>query len=136
MQLPTIEIDAKDIETCRLAVWALYETIETFHGEKEARRLFARYGRDLTGTFIRERKNARLVMEYLTMSEPDPQKLAEELAKKNESLPQEKRYGPRGSINVETMRKQIKRALKNKKYCEAADLSLTTMMRAALPYPK
>jgi hypothetical protein len=110
--------------------------IEQEHGEKEARKLFARYGRDLTPTDIRERKNIELVMKFLDMPEEkrDRQKLAETLAKENETRPREKRYGPRGSTSVVAMRRQIDRVLDNKAYCDEANFSVTFRWRA-IPFP-
>jgi hypothetical protein len=118
-RLPSITIpDVKDVSMCKMAVESLYEMIEQFHGEKEARGMFARYGRPLTPADIRERKKVQLAIAYHFMSKPNRQKLAEELAKQNEALPREKRFGPRGSTSVVAMRRQIDRVLDQKGYCD------------------
>jgi hypothetical protein len=61
------------------------------------------------------------------MPEPNKQKLAVDLARKNETLPREKRYGPRGSTNPAAMLKQIDRVLKQKRYLEWAEHILNTL---------
>src|ERR1700730_10148822 len=96
--IPTIKIhDVKDAAECELAVAWLYETIEEFHGEEKTRRMFAPYGRSLTPSDISKRKNMQLLFHYYSMRNPNKQKLAEQLAGMNKTLPRDKRYGPRGS---------------------------------------
>ena len=118
---PSIQIpDIKDVLICQVAIDGLYDMIESFHGEVGARRMFAPYGRALTPADIRERKKRQLAIAYFSMSKPNRQKLAEDLAKKNEVLPQEKRFGPRGSTSIVAMRRQIDRVLDQKEYSDPA----------------
>jgi hypothetical protein len=57
------------------------------------------------------------------MPKPNKEKLAEDLARKNETLPKYNRYGPRGTTSPMTMLQQIKRVLKRKEYREVAKLT-------------
>jgi hypothetical protein len=59
-------------------------------------------------------EDVRLAVAYYSMPQPNKQRLANDLAKKNETLPPERRYGPRGTTSPTTMLKQINRVLKKK----------------------
>jgi hypothetical protein len=109
-------LNIQNVYQCALAVARLYEAVEGAHGEAAARRMFALYGNNLTPRQIAERKNAELMLALVHMPKPNKQKLAVDLARKNETLPREKRYGPRGSTSPATMLKQIERVLKQKEW--------------------
>lgn len=125
--VPTITVhDVKDATECERAIAELFETIEEFQGEEKTRRMFAPYGRSLTPTDISERKNFALLLDYYTMLSPNKQKLTERLVRINKTLPQDKRYGPRGTTSPETLLRHLNRLLKEKRYLalrtEAADI--------------
>jgi hypothetical protein len=71
----------------------------------------------------RRPEDFRLALEFYAMPKPNKEKLAEDLARKNETLPKYNRYGPRGTTSPMTMLQQIKRVLKRKEYREVAKLT-------------
>jgi hypothetical protein len=154
----TIEIeDVADKKACMRATRQLYEALEAQYGEKEVRHFWgpdlqkphhlarlelekAIYGEPI------EYDDLRLIFKYFAMAKPSKERLAKELALKNEYLHAEWKtwslrfrewqqqtkpdtprlpppqspaapYGPRGSTNWQTMLKQIKRVLR--RYPEA-----------------
>jgi hypothetical protein len=122
-----IEIDdLKNVYACRLAVERLYEALVGNHGEAEAASMFSdvgMHGYSPQAIARREFANAcgrfqdddlRLVLEYYAMSKPSKRKLAVELAKRNETLPEEQRFY-RGSREPATMLQQIKRVFREHK---------------------
>jgi hypothetical protein len=134
MKLPISvdDFDVKDASMCGLAVSWLYEAIEQAHGEAEARRMFAVYGREPTPRQIARQKNLALVCMLLDMPKPNKQKLAEDLAEKNrimaeKKLPRAKFYGPRGSTSPAAMLKQINRVLGQKEYLHLAHAVLASL---------
>jgi hypothetical protein len=71
--------DLKDAAECKQAADLLYELLEKYHGEKEARRIFDR--RPLTPRQLAIRKNIELVEAYSAM--PNKTRLAKHVAKLN-----------------------------------------------------
>jgi hypothetical protein len=127
----SIEIhDVKDKDACTRALGQMYKIIAEHYGEGAWFRIAQDAARGLPQPpeWLAEKKmvNAcrgidpeklRLVLEYYSMPRPNKQRLAIELAKKNETLPPIKRYGPKGTTDPMTMLTQIKRVFL--KYNEA-----------------
>jgi hypothetical protein len=126
----TIEIeDIGDRRECIAAVRRLVEAIKERYSLDEARRLwldaapppderrdqeqFRELARLHTACKSFDDNDLRLILEYYAMPKPNKEKLARDLAKKNESLPEWKRYpvksreGPAAAIL-----QQIKRAFR------------------------
>jgi hypothetical protein len=120
--LPTIEFDAEDDFTCELAIALVYEKIEGARGEEVAHRMF---GHELPRRRLAAIKNVQLLLKFLAMPEPNKQRLAVELARKNEALPRAQRHGPRGSTDPVAMLKQIDRVLKQPAYLHWAKAILS-----------
>jgi hypothetical protein len=113
----SIEIhDVKDKDACTRALGQMYEIIAEHYGEGAWFRIAQDAARGLPQPpeWLAEKKmvNAcrgidpeklRLVLEYYSMPRPNKQRLAIELAKKNETLPPIKRYGPKGTTDPMTM---------------------------------
>lgn len=136
MKKLSIEIDVADRRACVNALERIYEAIEECHGERGAASIWSagKYGSGNSPKWRAREKfdrtcnsftpeNLRLVVEYYNMAKPNKQRLADELVRRNETLPQERRYGPRGTTYVPTMLKQIKRALENENCREVANFT-------------
>lgn len=137
-----IEIeDVTNPEACASALERLYDAIQKHHGHAAAQGLFlsghigypSKYPTEKERLHIQENiyrrpEDFRLALEFYAMPKPNKDKLAEDLARKNETLPKEERYGPRGTTSPTTMLKQIKRVLKREEYHEVA--KLTPVQRA------
>jgi hypothetical protein len=132
----SIDIDnVEDAGACWCALRHAYLAIKRRHGGDDAKFIFFDAvhapsddrGQDFPvrwAIFIGlSSEDVRLAIEYYSMSHPNKQRLANELAKKNETLPPERRYGPRGTTSPMTMLKQINRVLKKKECDKIADLS-------------
>jgi hypothetical protein len=133
----SIEIEKlTSVDACCRALERVYEAIKECQGESHAQHIFwcAVHGfpsspknilrrATLDICFTYEAADLRLALEYYSMPKPNRQRLATELARKNETLPPERRYGPRGSTSPMTMLKQINRVLRKIPRSEIADLS-------------
>jgi hypothetical protein len=132
-----IEIeDVTNPDACAGALERLYDAIQEHHGHAAARHLFLpgsigypfKYpaeeerGRIQNNIYCAP-EDFRLAIEFYAMPKPNKEKLANDLARKNETLPKEERYGPRGTTSPMTMLKQIKRVLKREEYREVAKLT-------------
>jgi hypothetical protein len=131
-----IEIaDLKDRQACIEATERLYEALVEHQGGIVGAELIlseVKYGHGYSPEAISRRKFAnacgrlpdddlRLVLEYYAMPKPSKQKLADELAKRNGTLPAAEHYG-RGSRDPNTMLQQIKRVFrKYKNECAVID---------------
>jgi len=138
-----IEIeDVTSLGACAEALVRFYDAIQERHGHKAAMDLFLqasngypdRYADHEEYCAIRNYERIklnvwiapddfRLALEFFAMPKPNKEKLAADLARKNETLPKEQRYGPRGTSSPTTMLKQIGRVLKREEYREVAKLS-------------
>ena len=110
MRLPqphNIEFDVKDLGQCNLVVSDLYEMIEREHGPIIAQRIFS----NVTPTKRRLafNKNVALMVIYRQNKQLGVEGVATKLAKENEALKREQRYGPTGTTSPTTMAKQIRR---------------------------
>jgi hypothetical protein len=113
MRLPQphkIEFDVKDLGQCNLVVSDLYEMIERQHGRVIARRIFSKATPTKRGLAFN--KNVDLMVVYRKNKQLGVDRVATKLAKENEALPHERRYGPTGTTSPATMAKQIRRQLK------------------------
>jgi hypothetical protein len=116
--------EPKDGRTCLLAVEELFEQIVELHGFATACGLFHSQWREPSRSQIKAYKNAQLAVQFYRMAAPNKDKLAVLLAKQNETRPTYKKWGPNGTTNPTTMRKQIVRVLKQKKYREAGEAAV------------
>jgi hypothetical protein len=132
----SIELDAANIEECEAAASQLYTMILSQHGPGVANKIFSQHlfdKREIArhknfrllstalqrlsgGTPLRQKFEANFV-EQLEINFADTQsrsveQVAAELAKENDSLPNELRYGPSGTTNPSVMAKQIRRLIK------------------------
>jgi hypothetical protein len=88
-------------------VRALFEAIQNRHSEDTARKLFAPYGRALSKTDNRIRRDAALLWRLASMEKPNIKKLAREIA------------GKRGNADsMERRLKRIKRDSRVREYFE------------------
>jgi|SRR5271167_856784 len=103
----SIEIeDIADQDQCLLAVQKLFAAFEEHYGETRAKYFLKNYYEparqktianfDFAKSAIGPWEDLRLVLEYYAMPKPTKERLATHLARKNETLPQIERYGPRG----------------------------------------
>ena len=121
----SIEIeDIKDKRACLLAIRKLYSALEEHYGRIEANTIWLfkldplrwELEKKFVGASHRfQDEDLGLVLEYYAMPNPSKRKLATDLAKKNETLPPEERYGPNGTTDPDTMHQQIKRVFRNNK---------------------
>jgi hypothetical protein len=132
-----IEIaDITNLDACAGALERLYDAIQEHQGHAAAQRLFlwgvSGYPSKYTDEQERQRmqdnirrapEDFRLALEYYAMPKPNKERLANDLVRKNETLPKEKCFGPRGTTSPMTMLKQIKRVLKREEYREVATLT-------------
>jgi hypothetical protein len=109
-----IEIeDVTNPDACAGALERLYDAIQEHHGHAAARHLFlpgsigypSKYTAEeerhrIQDNIYRTPEDFRLALEFYAMPKPNKEKLAKDLARKNESLPQDRRYGPRGTTSV------------------------------------
>jgi hypothetical protein len=79
-----------------------------------------------------DHEGCRLALEYYSMPVPKKKTLARKLAKANETLPKERRYGTNGSTSEMTMLQQITRALKGTRGSPSAK---KTKAPASFPLP-
>jgi hypothetical protein len=116
--------DIADKNACILALQKLYSALERQYGEHDAGviwRCNIPYARvravnqfqNALGYFSPEDK--RLILEYFAMPKRSKTRLAAELTRKNEDLPEADRYGPKGTRDVDAMLQQIKRVFRNNK---------------------
>jgi hypothetical protein len=80
----------RSIINCRAAATQLFEKIEEHHGEKEARRIFARLGRPPSKRESSDVKNRRLLLHIAGMPERNIHKLAIRLSGKKDPAGMEK----------------------------------------------
>ena len=104
MRLPQphiIEFDVKNLAQCNLVVSDLYEMIEREHGPIIAQRIFS----NVTPTKRRLafNKNVDLMIAFRKHEQLGVEQAATKLAKENEALPRERRYGPTGTTSAATM---------------------------------
>jgi hypothetical protein len=98
-------------------VWALFEAIRKRHGEDTARKLVAPYGRALSKTDNRIRRDAALLWRLASMEKPNISQLAREIAGecgKKESI---EKYRKRIEATGKRL-KRIKRDPRIRKYVE------------------
>jgi hypothetical protein len=107
---PKIEFNVKNEAECKFVLWDLYEMIEEEHGPVVARRIFS----EVTPTKRRLafNKNVGLMVAFRKHKQLGVDQVATKLAKENEALPRERRYGPTGTTSSPTMAKQIRRLSK------------------------
>lgn len=130
-------------DACAGALEQLYDAIQEHHGHTVAKQLFLPgiigYPSKYPGEERRNRildnirrapEDFRLALEFYAMPKPNKEGLAEALAEKNEILPKEERYGPRGTTSPMTMLKQIKRVLKREECREVAKLTPAQQVEA------
>jgi hypothetical protein len=106
-----IELNAKDIEACKLAVLQLYAAIQVHHGIPSANKVMTQ--------FLLSKRNIAAMKNYhlLRASEgKSAEQAAAELAEQNKSLPRQSRYGPTGTTSPSTLATQIRRL--RKKYAD------------------
>jgi hypothetical protein len=104
----------------RLAL-RLFLDIERHHGEDEARRIFARWGKEPTKNEIAEAKTFKVLDRYDNMlPEPNVMALARELAAENISLPPADQITARGSTTAATIEHHIRDLLRRRKAAVAA----------------
>jgi hypothetical protein len=109
--------DLPPIETpygARMRVRVLYEALANQFGKKEASQILEEYGAPQTPAQANLEKNWKLLQRYDDMKEPNVSKLAHVLVSENIEMakgkvPASHRHGPRGSTNVESMRRHIER---------------------------
>jgi hypothetical protein len=100
------------VDDCELAAQAMFRAIEKHLGRDEAYRIFSKFGTPPSAEKRRLIKNLMLLDRYDTMKpKPNVQRLAWQLAVENKILPQEERWGPRGTTNPMTLDKHIRRLL-------------------------
>src|SRR5262249_17263734 len=121
----TIEIEDLDNgNQCVAAIRKLFGTLKDHRGFDDADRLWLYY-REAPPADQRERSrlrlacfsfdydDLRLILEYYPMPKPKKEKLARDLAKKNESLPKEERYPVKSAEDpAAAILQQIKRAFR------------------------
>jgi hypothetical protein len=103
-----IRFDPTDIADCKRALLSLKIITERYHGMKAVQRLLlsmADSNRD-----VQRDANLRLMVAYIS-GQISAKQCSRELAKKNKSLPRDRRYGG-GSTNPEAIEKQIRREKK------------------------
>jgi hypothetical protein len=119
-----IEIDdIEDQSQCVAAIRKLFGAIKDRHGRTEAERLW-RY-REAPPPDRRKRSrlgfacmsfngdDLRLILDYYAMPKPNKEKLARDLAKKNETLPERERYPVKSAEDpAAAILQQIKRAFR------------------------
>jgi hypothetical protein len=104
-----------DLWECEQAAYKVFCAIMQLHGKTEARRIFLKFGCPPSARKIKQIKNELLLLSLDRMKpKPTVQRLARELAKENETLPQNERHGPRGSTNQASMDKHIRLLLKER----------------------
>jgi hypothetical protein len=115
--MPSLRIRrANRLVESRFAAAELFHELWTRHGEAEARRIFAEIGRPSTAKMLAEIKNFKLLFLHDNMEpKPNVQKLARQLAKENEALPEEDRHGPRGTTDPQTLDKHIRRLIRERR---------------------
>jgi hypothetical protein len=120
-----IEIeDAGDVRQCVTAMRKLFGAMKDHHGFEEADRVW-RFYRDPPLSDQRERArlraacmsfdddDLRLILKYYAMPKPNKEKLARDLAKQNDSLPQEERHPVKSKEDpAAAILQQIKRAFR------------------------
>jgi hypothetical protein len=105
-----IEFDVKDLGQCNIVVSDLYEMIERQHGPVIAQRIFS--AASPSKRRLAFNKNVALMLVYRKNKHLGVDQAATKIAKENEALPPERRYGPTGTTSPTTMAKQIRRQLK------------------------
>jgi hypothetical protein len=109
------------IEGAKNRALKLYLEIERFHGEEEARRIFAARAKEPTPAKRAERKNFLILQRYDNMEPaPNVMELARQLAEESTTLPGEEQITPRGSMVASTIEHHI-RELKKKRTARIAD---------------
>jgi hypothetical protein len=100
------------ISGCVNAALTLFYEIDKLHGRAVARRIFTMWASGPSPRKLGFIKNAALLDRYDMMRPtPNVQRLAQELAEENKTLPRGRRHGPRGTTNALTMDKHIRRLL-------------------------
>ena len=96
-------VDVGDKRACVAAIRKLHAALKEHYGEREARNIFYQY-QDLRSPEWQTRlrfdqacysfsdQELRLILEYYAVPKPNKEKLARDLAKKNETLPVRERY--------------------------------------------
>ena len=82
-------------------------------GNKEARRIFSKWGNEPSKRLLEEFHNYELLQMYDMWGRPPKKAFARRIVKINKTLPRENRHGTRGSCSVEAIRKQLDRLLKS-----------------------
>ena len=90
----------------------LFHKISKDLGAADARRIFTSISASRTPNQERVLRNSEMLIKHdAMMPKPNIAKLARQLAKANETLPVERRYGPRGTTEPFVMDKHIRRLL-------------------------
>src|SRR5262249_23305713 len=98
------------IDHCWSTAVNLFSEIEKRHGTTVAKRLF----RSLGSPSPRQRKKVQdaMLLSTYEIYGGNVQRFARYLAETNKKLPKERRFGPRGSTNVDTLRVYIRRVIR------------------------
>jgi hypothetical protein len=109
---------------CVAAIRKLFAAVKDRHGREKALRLWLgdtegprpdqrERSRLRCACMSFDKDDLRLILEYYAMAKPNKEKLSRDLAKKNESLPEEKRYPVKSAENpAGAILQQIKEALR------------------------
>jgi hypothetical protein len=124
---PKLTIEIEDLNNgnqCVAAIRKLFGALRDHRGFDDANRLWMFY-REAPPVDQRERSrlrlacfsfdydDLRLILEYYAMDRPNKEKLARDLARKNETLPEEKRYPVKSAEDpAGAILQQIKRAFR------------------------
>ncbi len=105
---------AESISGCAHMAYLLFMVIHEQHGERVARRIFAKWGTPPSALRQQQIANLGLLDRYDMMKpKPNAQRLARELAKENKALPRAKQRGV-GSTNPVALEKQIRRQIEKR----------------------
>ena len=105
------------ISGCEYLAYELFQLIREHHGERQTRRIFAKWATPPTPQKLRLFSNLAL-FDRLDLMKPKPnmQKLAREIAAENrEKKPRERPKGPAGSINELALDRHIRRLCAKRK---------------------
>ena len=102
-----------DCPACTNAAIDLFGAILKFHGDKEARRIFTKLGKQPTTGQLKQIANLGLLDRLEVMRPRSIRRLARETAEKNQLLkPDERPPGPSGSTNRDSLERYIRKLVK------------------------
>lgn len=106
--------DVTQLAGAQLEAWKLFLLIKQHHGEKEARRIFKKWGKDASRKEINELKNWALLQRYDAMAEPNVAELARQIVDLNATLPKDQQLTPRYRPTVTSLDKHLRLLLKRR----------------------